>query len=364
VAALPSVPALVTALNDRRHDVRRVAGHALARIAAAARDARRLDAVRPLSAASSALAEQHLESSAPFSEAMRSLEALRQHSMAARLADVIHDHPTATLVICAYTGLALLWLGLLWLRPRSILALNDALRRLPKLRLPGWLGALDLAPSHLVLVGFLHHHPRVLDAWVARHLEEARAGFERLAVVRQAARGAGSIVLDGARQSGLGAGDLRRAFARRRTCVLVVGGAGSGKTALACEMARWGMAADRPRRLCEHPMIPVVINEDLVYKPDKGADPFVLTVREKLPVEQAPSEELVAHLLRAKRLFVIVDGFSELGEHTRAAIRPSDPDFPAAALLLTSRREEIIGGLHTTVINTTGQNEPVEQRPA
>jgi hypothetical protein len=101
-------------------------------------------------------------------------------------------------------------------------------------------------------------------------------------------------------------------------------------------------------------MIPVFLEENFAHTLEKDTSPFIQSVREKLQVLdlEPPPEEMIAQLLRRKRLLVIIDGLSELDEETRANIRPANPDFPAHALLVTSRKEETMGGIRRTMIRT------------
>jgi len=62
------------------------------------------------------------------------------------------------------------------------------------------------------------------------------------------------------------------------------------------------------------------------------------------------ADELLAHLLRQRRILVIVDHLSEMSEATRKQIRPGDPDFTANALIVTSRLEEKLDEIPKTTI--------------
>jgi hypothetical protein len=65
---------------------------------------------------------------------------------------------------------------------------------------------------------------------------------------------------------------------------------------------------------------------------------------------EPPSLELVAWLLKKRRLLLVVDGLSELTEAKRNAIQPGKPQFAGRALLLTSRLDESLPGVDLTVI--------------
>ena len=86
----------------------------------------------------------------------------------------------------------------------------------------------------------------------------------------------------------------------------------------------------------------------------RGKDPLVEAARGALKdligAEQPPAAELVRYLLLRRRLLLIVDGHSELSAPMRALIRPADANFPANALVVTSRANEPLGGALKTTL--------------
>jgi hypothetical protein len=163
-----------------------------------------------------------------------------------------------------------LWLVVLWLRPIWLLHINEALKPSKDFRLPDWAGGITVSVRAFLLVNFFHYHPRVLDAWVTKHIEIARTKFqEKRTVMDRRVRVDVPVVLNGSTVDNLAATDLRRAFTRQRTRLLIWGEGGSGKTTLACHIATWAMADDLNERPCEHPMLPVLIEQDL---PTQGGE--------------------------------------------------------------------------------------------
>jgi protein involved in sex pheromone biosynthesis len=111
------------------------------------------------------------------------------------------------------------------------------------------------------------------------------------------------------------------------------------------------MELDSEKRLRKNLMIAVRMEQNFTYTAENDMDPFTRSVRDKLQTdEDAPSVELVARLLRRKRVLVVVIGFSELNQPTQSSIQPGSADFPANALVVTSRVEETLGGTAKTVI--------------
>jgi HEAT repeat protein len=355
-SAATSVPALTRALKDEDGDVRRAAAVSLAQIATALRDGGRTEAIEPLQNAAAAMEQSpdsRVKANAHRSvEAIAALQNIRSHDVKWRLQSFVRERPRAALAVSGYLALALLWACLLWLWPISLLKVGEALEAVPKVSLPGWLGGMQISVSHLLLVGFFRQSDRVLDAWVARHLEKARASFESSgAVTKRTDAVLGPMLLDGELLTALSVNTLRPAFARQKTRMLIWGSDDNTNTNLACEIGRWSMEFDPQRRLRKNLMIAVRVGRNFSYTADKDTDPFTCAVRDKLQFdEEATSAEFVTRLLKRQRVLVIILGFSELNEPTQASIQPGNANFPANALVVTSRVEEALGGVGKTVI--------------
>ena len=212
----------------------------------------------------------------------------------------------------------------------------------------------DVSLGNLI---FFKYHPRVLDAWVTAHIQAARDEFQKLKTVQDMEifvpirvelnnHNNNIVTLKGK--------DLQPTFAQKRGCLLIWEEGGAGKTSLACQIGKWAMS-DRPEeRICNHRMLPVLIESELNMKVAEGKQPFIEAIRGQLQdltdTAEPISEELLEQLLKQRRILVIVDHFSEMSEQTQTAIRPRMPDFPVNALLVTSRLEEPLGGATKTEI--------------
>jgi hypothetical protein len=82
--------------------------------------------------------------------------------------------------------------------------------------MPGWLGGVEVSVPSLLLVGFLQHRDRVLDAWVARALGT-------LPMTPGVGESVGPVTLDGDAVTRLQPDTLRPACTGSRACLLVVG---------------------------------------------------------------------------------------------------------------------------------------------
>jgi len=351
------VPALSAALaKDIDANVRSDAAVALAQMAEAARDSKRTDMVEQLAEWAAVLEASSFTTEAiKVRTAVDVLRAIRPPWYEVLYASA-GRHRRIVGLVAAYLFLALLWLVLLWKSPLSVWKINEVPLLSRNVKLPDWIGGGDASLAHVLVVGFFHYHPRVLDAWVSKQIANARGQFGLIETVQQ--REVHVDVpeeLDRKVVPGLKADDLKEAFTRNRTCLLIWGEGGAGKTSLACQIARWGMSDAAAMRLCAHRMLPVMIEQDLNL--EVGKDKAVLTevIRGQLKnltgEDEAPNQEMVRHLLKRKRVLVIADGLSELNESTRNKIRPVDPEFAANALIVTSRLEETLDGITKTTLH-------------
>ncbi|MBW4492161.1 MAG: HEAT repeat domain-containing protein [Oscillatoria princeps RMCB-10] len=239
--------------------------------------------------------------------------------------------------------------GLFAVRPIGLLKIYQLLKPIG-FKVP-ILGA-DVSLGFLI---FLKYHPRVLDAWVASHIQAARQEFQkRDTVIARKVIVPVPVVLDNKTIPDLTGKDLRPTFAQKRGCLLIWGEGGAGKTSRACQIAKWAMSDSPEERICNHRMLPVIIEQELNFKVPDGKQPFLEAIRgqlQDLTDEKEPiSEELLERLLLERRILVIVDRLSEMSEATQAAIRPEMPDFPVNALLVTSRLDEPLGFVTKTTM--------------
>ncbi len=240
-----------------------------------------------------------------------------------RADQLLEEHLVSVLV----AGLALTgYLGVLYLRPRWLLKMPSSDIALPwtKWKVP------------LTLVRPLKYRDRVLDAWIEEHWQTAQAEFLRLDTVkRKTIHIPLPVGLDDTTVSEISPDHLAPTFKKKPALLLITGEGGAGKTSLACQIAGWGL----DRHLAKHRLLPVLIETDL----DDGTT-LLEAVRGQLTALTNQADplpaELVEKLLHRQRILVIVDHLSEMGTPTRKAIAPHLADFPAKALVITSRLKE------------------------
>ena len=266
------------------------------------------------------------------------------------------DNPAFALIALYILATPGFWLLVLLLKPLWLLKINDLLKPYTDFELPTPLGNTIKVPLRFVMfLGWLHYHPRVLDAWVNRQLTIAHDAFANKSTVNDRRVYIPiPVVLQGNTVAEISSKDIQATFLDGRQCVLIWGEGGIGKTSLACQLAQWSMSDDRTKRLCRHRMIPVLIEQELDFKVNEGKDPFREAIRGQLQalVDSAEplSDDFIEKLLRQRRVLVIVDRMSELSDATRREIRPGHPDFPANALVVTSRVEENLDNVPKTLM--------------
>ncbi|NEU72665.1 PBS lyase [Hassallia byssoidea VB512170] len=264
-------------------------------------------------------------------------------------------HPWVTGALIYIIFVPSLWFALLRLRPLWLLHIDNALKPFSSFKLPDILGGGTLPIRTLLFIEFFNYRPRVLDAWVVAHIDSAKEGFgKKKTVSDRFVHVPIPIILDNNNLAHLTGKDLQPTFDKKRASLLLWGEGGAGKTSLACQLAVWAMSDDANQRISQHKMLPVLIEQELDFDVAAGEQPLTEAICGQLQAligEAEPiPEELLAHLLRQRRILVIVDHLSEMSEATRKQIRPGDPDFTANALIVTSRLEEKLDEIPKTTI--------------
>jgi hypothetical protein len=237
-------------------------------------------------------------------------------------------------------------------QPLALLRINDFLRPYTDFTLPFF--QIKIPLRNILFFGIFNYHPKVLDAWVTKYKQSFEKEFsDKPTVKARRIHIPVPVYIDDNSIDELKPEDLRSKFKKQRDCLLIWGEAGDGKTSLACQIAKWSMSDDENKKLCEHPMLPVLIEDELDVETDKK-DPLLEAIRgqiQDLADEKEPiSDELLKHLLQQRRILVIIDRYSELSDDTRNLVRPHSASFTINALIVTSRFEEQFGNVTKTVI--------------
>lgn len=262
----------------------------------------------------------------------------------------------ATVSFAAYALIAfIISYLLLYTNPLWLLSINDCMKR-TDLPVPDQLAFLKPWLRFTFVFGFFHYHPKVLDAWVKKHIKTARTRFQQEPTVEDRNAYVELPVEYKGLVRRIKPADLQNCFESNSARLLIWGEGGTGKTALMCQIAQWGMSEQETERICMgHLMLPILIEENIEGTGDANTRVIEAVrgvLKDLIDAPNAPPVELVKQLLKQRRLLVIMDSFSELTEATRSLVRVTDPDFPVNALLITSRREEALNGAMKTTLKT------------
>jgi HEAT repeat protein len=351
--AKAAVPALIQALqHDEEPEVRFNAVPALVNIAESLQDeADNLsfgdlqkaisDLEKSLKAFENTKNESLKEDTARVKRSLVALQKERDSRRSKQFFEWMQKNPRLAATIAIIPIVSILYLGVLGLRPQWLLLL-PAEFTIPKT---------GIKPP---ILPCLKYRPRVLDAWVAANIDSARKGFQKKTTVSdRSVHIPIPVVLDG-KNTVLSGKELQQICTDKRFCLLIWGEGGAGKTSLACQLAKWAMSDDATERLCKHPMLPVLIEQELNFGVASGKKPFVEAIRGQLQAAIDATDpipdELLDRLLRQQRILVIADRLSEMSEATRKEICPGHPDFSANALIVTSRLEERLDEIDKTTI--------------
>ena len=266
----------------------------------------------------------------------------------ARLLNLIYQNPIIAGVLLYLIFLPSLWGLIFRLRPLWLLRINDTIKQ-HEYKLPDSMGGIKLPLRDIIFLGFFTYRPRVLNAWVQAHIETVRAEFAKIETVKERATYIPvPVKLDGNNfskndwQSNKLQASLQKIFNRERACLLIWGEGGAGKTSIACEIAKWAIDESENKRICNHLMIPILIEKELNLQEENTEHilekNISLQLQDLTKKAEEISEELLEKLLKHRRILVILDHISEMSEATRLQIEKEAVKYNA--LLITSRIEE------------------------
>lgn len=359
IDAKAAVSALVSALSDSIKYTRESAAEALAKIAAELQDASETVMIKELRAARDAMLSdpnptirEHGNTVRRSVEFLELLEPKWWQPICRNVLKWVSVHPFYSLFITTYALWIIGWLITFWIRPLALLRINNILKQF-NFGLPKSLGGMKVPLHFLLIVGFLNYRLRVLDAWVKANISSFRKRFAEKDTVRnRKIHISVPVEINGKTIQNLTGKHLKPMFEKRYGCLLIWGEGGSGKTSLACRVANFAMSEDQETLLCEHLMLPVLIEHEL--DPSQSENVLIEATGGQLKdltgqTEPIPSE-MIERLLRYERILVIVDHLSEMSKKTRGLIKPERSDFPANALVVTSRLKETLGGIIKTEV--------------
>ncbi|MBG1258380.1 HEAT repeat domain-containing protein [Nostoc commune] len=260
----------------------------------------------------------------------------------------IQKNPFILVLILYFLVLPSLWLFIFLLNPIGVFYIKQTFNRFKGIDLPyPFSGGFKLTIDILTFISFLDffcYRLRVLDKWVSNHYKLFNKNV--LALVRKFDDYEPIAVdLDGASVTKLTIKELQPIFSKNLTCLVIQG---EGGKKLACQLAKWAMSKDKTERICEHIMLPVLINDFKLNSENKADENFFINaisrqVRNLLEATDSMLPELLDQLLRQRRVLVIVDvdEFSEMSDTKTLEIKNLllNPAFPVNALVIKSQNK-------------------------
>lgn len=350
-----AIEPLIEALDDSEEDVRNKAAESLANISFALSNAWALDSINLLKKAYLALHES------PYPKVREQAELVKQSinylelQWWSRLINFIRSNPLIIFTVGTYVSLILITLGLLWLRPLWLLLINEALSSNAD-KLPKKIGSIDMPLRYLLVIGFFHYHPRVLDAWISKRVVTARKLFSlKPTVEERETHIATPVILNKESCPELNINALASVFSKELSYLLIWGDGGAGKTSLACLLAKQAMSEKEGDRLCKrHLMLPVLIEQGLELQVGDHEESLLKFIGTQLRLltsgENKIAPELLRHLVRRRRILLIIDSLSEMNDASRSNILSGIMGLPVNACVFTSRTEEQLNGLPMSTV--------------
>ncbi len=230
-------------------------------------------------------------------------------------------------------------------------------------RISRWLAFLDiqlniwpisrLPVRNLLVLGLFDSSSRLAIALLTARRDVIIRNFtERRTVRDRGAHYPNPYIIDGERIEFGGpqerkrqlADRLKKIYGERRSCVEILGDGGSGKTSLACWIARNALALpddtdEGQASIFASLTVPIIVEGSI----DQDLTTIMLNQMRFLFGEEIPAT-LLTTLIRNNRIVVIIDGLSEMTPASHDRITSLDASGPPFMLLVTARREENLFG--------------------
>lgn len=230
--AKEAIPRLIEALKDPNESVRRSAADALGKLSTVLAREKATEFSEQLKTAADIMRNSSDPQVQQHADRVQQASDLLKLLWWEQVKEWVSNHPFISLAIAAYPMLLLIWLVILWKHPIWLWQINEKLASSKEFGLPDSWGRIPSPQRYLILVGFFQYNRRVLDAWVAKYIGEARKAFsERNTVDERKVYVPVPILLDDKNITDLIINNLWPIFSREVACLLIWSEAGEWRRA-------------------------------------------------------------------------------------------------------------------------------------
>jgi len=145
--------------------------------------------------------------------------------------------------------------------------------------------------------------------------------------------------------------EVRHWFHREVTRVAIVGNEKSGKTSLACQLARWALIKQKDGGLRRGYSLPVLLECGSRFQNNVSREQLLSAVAQQLAMltdsQRLPEDRLVTELLGSGRILLILDNISGMSKDKKGELLQAVEAIPANLVIVTSQTE---GALFTNFI--------------
>ena len=363
----PAIPALINILEQPGNNYKEATVETLVIIATDARDSGSVALIDDVRIILNAL-NRHPELSTPKYEkgehiktVARSLEFLElsiKDSILDRIITIQKNLPWGIKAIEILIIIYIIWVVILYIivlfAPFLITKLHNSLSGIEIGVKHGFIQTKMPVRRFLYLNNLLGKR-RVLNSWIRHHISNARQNFQNKQTVKQRETHVDlPVSVNGEIKEFLRATDIKSLVKTDIFSILIHGEGGSGKTHLACHIAKWCMNRNKELNLFKHLSIPIIIEDDIPNS-DNPQEAIMSTISGQLrQIVGSPNKipyPLLIRLIESKRVLVIVDHFSEMTESTVTTLKNLFETSVINALIVTSRIDEKLGDSSVIKLN-------------
>ncbi len=336
-----TLPLLSTSLSSESLPVRKAAATAIISLAIEIEDEGEIERIPILSKALKDMLETGADQEQVriLERSLAHLEDINKANWIKRFSTPIFGNFWFLVISAIVCSIIFIWLVGLRLFPLTILKANTVLEEIA--RFPIGDTVFTIPAKYVLLIGFFHYHPLILNAWVERHLPATRRNFRQLrTVVDRDIYVPAQVEIEGNEPELVTPSTFREICNSERWCISIRGEGGCGKTSLASQLGLWAMAEKESDRLTSgNCIIPVLIEPGVKSESLDNAIAFHDLVSARLQsiteATDKPTKRFVDQLLHQRKVMVILDDLSELA--TMPWTVPDETSFGVHALIITAR---------------------------